>query len=177
MEHVCGSIRYNNEAVPVMVDDEGNIFFTDSTSNTEVYLEGEVPSNPLRFAKDVEFEQADLIASAMYSGGDKALGIVLGDTVAGIRFTDAGSYECAVIKELSPPVEEMVAKFQSAPVDALATLYFRAKLHAGAGKVAAWAKAFMGTEGAAKKYDRTDYAELLKICGVDAGWLRDFAAR
>ena len=66
MEHVCGSIRYNNEAVPVMVDDEGNIFFTDSTSNTEVYLEGEVPSNPLRFAKDVEFEQADLIASAMY---------------------------------------------------------------------------------------------------------------
>ena len=136
-----------------------------------------MPSNPLRFTKDVEFEQADLIASAMHCGGDKTLGIVLGDTVTGVRFTDAGSYECVAIKELSPPVEEMVAKFPSAPVDALAPLYFRAKLHAGAGKVAAWAKAFMGTEGAAKKYDRTDYAELLKVCGVDAGWLREFATR
>ena len=113
----------------------------------------------------------------MSDGGDKALGIVLGDTVAGIRFADAGSYECVVVKELSPQMEEMVAKFPSAPVDALATLYFRARLHAGAGKVAAWAKAFMGTECAAKKYDRTDYADLLKVCDVDAGWLREFATR
>ncbi|WP_195308266.1 hypothetical protein [Flavonifractor plautii] len=177
MEHVCGSIRYNGEATPVKVDDEGSVFFIDPTSNTEVYIEGEVPSNPLRFTKDVEFEQADLIASAMSDGGDKALGIVLGDTVAGIRFADAGSYECVVVKELSPQMEEMVAKFPSAPVDALATLYFRAKLHAGSGKVAAWAKAFMGTECAAKKYDRTDYADLLKVCDVDAGWLREFATR
>lgn len=94
MEHVCGSIRYNGEATPVREDDEGNVFFIDPTSNTEVYIEGEVPSNPLRFTKDVEFEQADLIASAMSDGGGLSLRCLL------LRCTEPGRYIRAVLTYL-----------------------------------------------------------------------------
>lgn len=174
MQQICGFIRYNNEAIPVMVGKDGIPYFLDSVSNTEVYLEGDIPSNLLTLIQDRELEQADYIASAMSSGGDQSLGIILGDTIAGIRFTDLGSYECVRIKELHPRVAELVSKFPNAAIDALATLYFRAKFYAGAGRVASWANAFSGTEGAAKKYDHTDYVDLLKSCGVDAAWLRTF---
>lgn len=174
MQQICGSIRYNNEAIPIMVDKDGIPYFMDSVSNTKVYLEGDIPANLLTLTRDRELEQADYIAFAMSSGGDQSLGIILGDTVAGIRFTASGSYECVRIKELHPRVAELVSKFPNAAIDALATLYFRAKLYAGAGRVASWANAFSGTEGAAKKYDHTDYVDLLKDCGVDAAWLCTF---
>lgn len=43
MQQIYGFIRYNNEAIPVMVGKDGIPYFLDSVSNTEVYLEGDIP--------------------------------------------------------------------------------------------------------------------------------------
>ena len=174
MEYVCGYIRYNDEVLPVIREEDENIYFIDGTSNTRVYIEGEVPSSLLRL-EESGAEQSELIASVMNSGGGRSVGAVFGSTIAGIRFTDSGTYECVCIRDLSPPIAKLASIYPDAPVDALAVLYFRARLYAGGGKVGAWAKAFIGTDGAAEKYEHTDYNDLLKLCGVDKNWFKEFA--
>ena len=66
MKSVCGYIRYNGETVPVMNDDEESIFFIDEVSNTEVYIEGDVPASLLSLERPNEHGQSELILSLIH---------------------------------------------------------------------------------------------------------------
>lgn len=172
MEMVCGCIRWSDKVLPILADNDGTLYFPEPVTGGRVIISGDIPKEPHKvLEKDLSDEA--VVSAAISCAGESAIGIVVGEFVAGVTSGPDGAV-CSKITSPSVYTSWLAEEFPNAPVEALAVLYYRTCLYASRATLATWANAYAGTEGAASQYARKDYKELLDICGAEKAWMQEF---
>lgn len=171
MEMVCGCIRWSDKVLPILADN-GTLYFNEPVTGGRVVISGDIPKE-LHKISEKDLADEDIVSSAISCTGDASIGVVVGDFVAGVT-TGSEGLTCFKVTELSVYTSWLTEEFPNAPVDALAVLYYRTCLYDSKATVATWVSAYAGTEGAAGRYARKDYKELLDICGTEKAWMQEF---
>lgn len=172
MEKVCGCIRWSDKVLPICADKNGAIYFHEPESGDRVILSGDIPKE-LHTVSAKDLSDEAIVSAAISCTGEPSIGIVVGEFVAGVIEEPRG-VTCFKVTDLSVYTSWLREEFPDAPVDALAVLYYRTCLYNSRATLAAWAGAYAGTVGAAERYARKDYKELLDICGAEKAWMQEF---
>ena len=169
---VCGCIRWSDKVLPILADNDGTLYFPEPVTGGRVTISGDIPKELHRVSEKDLADEA-VVSAAVSCAGEAAIGVVVGEFVAGIASGPDG-VTCSKVTEQSVYTSWLAEEFPKAPVDALAVLYYRTCLFASGATLATWANAYAGTEGAAGRYAHKDYRELLDICGAEKAWMQEF---
>lgn len=172
MEKVCGCIRRSDKILPILADKNGTLYFHEPESDGRVIISGDIPKE-LHTVSAKDLSDEEIVSAAISCAGEPSIGIVVGEFVAGVIEEPRG-VTCFKVTDLSVYTSWLREEFPDAPVDALAVLYYRTCLYNSRATLAAWAGAYAGTVGAAERYARKDYKELLDICGAEKAWMQEF---
>lgn len=169
---VCGCIRWCGRVLPILADNDGSLSFPEPVTGGRVIISGDIPKE-LHKISEKDLADEAVVSAAISCAGESAIGVVVGEFVARVTDGPAG-LTCSKVTDLSVYTSWLTEEFPNAPVDALAVLYYRTCLYDSKATLATWVNAYAGTEGAAGRYARKDYKELLDICGTEKAWMQEF---